>query len=194
MPDAADPVPAGYVTTPRDRLASARGVNFGVAIMAFIAMDALVLVAVLAALQPAALPIAVGVGLTAPLALLWLITQILWAPIARRHPARPQAPDAVVRLYQSLAFSGARRINNFVHIAADADHLHCIAPGIMRITGAKVISIPWDRLTEVRSKGRFGMTTARLDGRYFAAPTWCMQVALAQNAPEAATPPEASVS
>lgn len=180
MPRPEPPAPDGYVTTPRDRLTNSKGVNFGTAILVFVAADTLVIVALVGALQPAMLPIVLPAIVGLPFLIFGFITQLMWAPLSRRFPPRPQAPDAVVKTYQSLAIGRLSRINNFVHIAADADHLHFIAPGIMRMTGAKVISVPWERFTDVKQKGLFGMTNARLDGRPFSAPTWCMQVALAQ--------------
>lgn len=184
MPPPEPPPHDGHILAARDRLASAKGVNFGAAVIVFAATETLVIVALVGALQPAMLPIVLPAVVGLPFLIFGFITQIMWAPVARRYPARPQAPDAVVRTFQSLALGPLNRINNFVHIAADADHLHFIAPGIMRLTGAKVISVPWDRFTEVHEKSRFGMTNARLDGRLFSAPTWCMQVALAQAGAE----------
>jgi len=185
MPQPAPPAPDGYVTTPRDRLAHAKGVNLGTAIIVFIAVDMLVVVTLVGALQPAMLAVIVPAIVGLPFLIMGFITQLMWAPVARRHPAKPQAPDAVVRTFQSVAFGPLCRLNNVVHIAADADHLHFIAPLIMRMTGAKVMSVPWELFTEVREKSCFGMTNARLDGRAFSAPTWCMQVALAQAGVEA---------
>ncbi len=174
-----DPPPEGYVTDVRDRLANAKGVNLGHLIVVLIAMELVVLITLMSVMGPHIIPIVLLMITGFPFVLFGLITQIMWAPHARRFPARPQSKDAVVRLYQSLAFGPVSRINNFVHIAADADHLHLIAPGIMRVTGAKTISIPWDRFSDVKQKSLFGMTSGRVDGRYFAAPTWCMRVALA---------------
>ena len=184
MPQPEPQAPDGYVTTPRERLANAKGVNFGTAIIVFAATETLVIVALVGALQPSMLPIVLPGVVGLPFLIFGFITQLMWAPLARRFPAKPQAPDAVVKTFQSLALGRLSRINNFVHIAADADHLHFIAPGVMRMTGAKVISVPWERFTDVREKGRFGMTSARLDGRPFSAPTWCMRVALAAASPE----------
>lgn len=180
MPQPEPPAPDGFVTTARDRLAGAKGVNFGTALIVFAIAETVVIVALVGALQPQSLAIVLPLVVGAPFLIFGFVTQLMWAPMARRFPAKPQAPDAVVRTFQSAAFGRVNRINNFVHIAADADHLHFIAPGIMRMTGAKVISVPWERFTDVKQKGMFGLTNARLDGRPFTAPTWCMQVALAQ--------------
>lgn len=180
MPPPEPRAPDGYATTPRQRLANAKGVNFGTALIVLVAAETIILFAVVGAVRPAALPITLPAAVGVPFLAFGFVTQLMWSPVARRFPARPQARDAVVKTYQSVAFGRLARINNFVHIAADADHLHFIAPGIMRMTGAKVISVPWERFTDVREKGRFGMTNARLDGRPFSAPTWCMRVALAQ--------------
>src|SRR5690606_12263777 len=86
----------------------------------------------------------------------------------------------IVKLGQSIAFSRLMRFNNAMALAADEDHLHVIPIMPMRLTGAKVISIPWERMSEVDPPpGRFAMTLtrARLDGRRFAAPEWAMQFA-----------------
>lgn len=174
--------PDGYVVSARDRLASAGGMNFGTALVVFAIAETVIIIAVVGAVSPSSLAFVLPFVVGAPFIIFGLINQIMWAPMARRFPARPQAPDAVVRTFQSVAFSRLNRINNFVHIAADADHLHFIAPGLMRATGAKVISIPWERFTDVKQRGLFGMTGARVDGRAITAPTWCMKVALAQAA------------
>jgi hypothetical protein len=174
--------PEGHVTDVRERLGATRGLHMGHAIGVLVGLDVVVMVTLLAFMGPQLIPVVLLGVAGFPFLIFGLITQIMWQPHARRFPARPQSRDAVVKLYQSVAFGRLGRINNFVHIAADADHLHLIAPGIMRLTGARIISIPWDRFSEVKQKGLFGITSGKLDGRYFAAPTWCMRVALAQSA------------
>ncbi len=167
----------GGVETVRDRLASAPGIDFGAAILVFLAVDAVVVTALCAALAPRALLVAVPGAIVTPFVLGWGLNTIGWAPWARRFPARPQRADAVVKKNESFAFGRFVRFNNAVHIAADADHLHLIPCLLLRLGGARVISVPWPRITDAEASARAGLVRAKIDGRETAGPEWCMRLA-----------------
>ncbi len=143
----------------------------------FIVMDLVIVLAIVGATSPAALPLLLPLILLAPIAIFAPLNLLIWWPIARRFPPQPQRPDAVVKLCQSFALSTLRRMNNCVHIAADDAHLHLIPFAPMRWTGARVISIPWSAMSLSRTKPRFGTLTANVGRLRMTGPEWCMRLA-----------------
>ena len=153
------------------------GLNVGLTIGLIGVLDLIIVLTITWFVAPrAAIPAALFVVVFPPL-VLWAILQLTWAPMARRYPARPQSPDAVVKKSQSFVFGRLGRYNNCVHIAVDEHSLHLIPPSVFRLCGAKVISLPWDAMHEVGRPSAFGMVRAKIDGRVFAGPTWCMELA-----------------
>ncbi len=180
--------PADAITSVRDRLANApRGANLMVGFAVLIAVDLVIVLALLTATAPHAIPIALPIVIAAPLAAFFVINLILWRPIARRFPAQPQKPDAVVKLCQSFALSTLRRMNNCVHIAADDAHLHLIPFAPLRWTGASVISIPWSAMRLRSGKTRMGLLTADVGRLRMTGPEWCMRLAPAPHDPSSKT-------
>lgn len=173
------------VTDIKDRLAKpSGGVNVDLVIVVIFTVDFLVVFALLAALSPGQAAWVVPIVLGAPMAIFWLLTWLLWKPLERRYPAAPQSRDAVVKLGQSLLIGKFFRFNNAIALAADEDHLHLIPFMPMRWTGAKVVSIPWERVTDVQpAPGRYSMrlTKAKVDGRTLGAPEWAMKFARVED-------------
>lgn len=174
----------------KDRLAKpSGGVNIDLVMIVLFSVDFLIVFVLLAVLSPGqalwVAPLVVG----APFAIFGLLTWLIWKPLERRYPPEPQSRDAVVKLGQSLQIGMWLRINNALALAADEDHLHLIPFMPMRWTGAKVVSIPWDRVTDVAPPPpRFSMklTKAKVDGRTLAAPEWAMKFARVEiDEPEA---------
>lgn len=177
--------PAAPVTDVRDRLANApKGVSLTHAVLVFVIVDSIIVIALVGALSPQALPLILLLLLVLPFITFALISFLLWQPVARRFPAQPQKPDAVVRLSQSFALSTLRRMNNCVHIAADDAHLHLIPFAILRWTGARIISIPWSAIRLRSTKPRLGFLTADVDGLRMTGPEWCMRLAANTTAPD----------
>ena len=169
------------VTEIKDRLANpSGGMNIDVVVAVVFAVDFLVVFGLVAVLSPAQalwiVPLVVG----SPFVIFWLLTRLLWKPLERRFPSAPQSRDAVVKLGQSVLFGKFFRFNNAIALAADEDHLHLIPFFMMRLTGAKVVSVPWERVTDVAPPPpRFSMqlTKAKVDGRTLGAPEWAMKFA-----------------
>lgn len=158
---------------------SARRIGDGVAIglAIFIAVDFAILIVISVAAAPAQAPaIVIGfVALTAGTA--WLFQWLCWRPWAKRFPVKPMTSEAVVRRWQSIALSKLGRFNHCVHIGVDERHLHVIPSAPLRWLGARTISLPWERIGEVR-RSRFGpLHWARVGGRAIAAPGWCLRLA-----------------
>ena len=76
----------------------------------------------------------------------------MWKPLADAFPARPPAPDAVRREFQSLKM-GIFNLGYCAHLTADAEHLHVEPAAFLRWFRMTSMSIPWD---EVRVKKRSG--------------------------------------
>ncbi len=180
--------PADAITSARDRLANApKGANLMTGIAVLVAVDLVIVLALLTATAPQAIPVALPIIIAAPLTAFFLINLIFWRPIARRFPPQPQSPDAVVKPCQSFALSTFRRMNNCVHIAADDAHLHLIPFAPLRWTGARVISVPWSAMRLRSDKPRMGFLTADVGTLRMSGPEWCMRLAPAptDNAPHA---------
>lgn len=169
------------VTDIKERLAKpSGGMNVDMVFVVLFVVDFVIVFVLLLVLAPvhAAWIVPFVIGL--PFAIFGLLTAVVWKPIERRFPAAPQSRDAIVKLGQSFQFGPLIRFNNAVALAADEDHLHLIPFTLMRLTGAKVASIPWSRVTDVAPPpGKFSMrlTRAKIDGRTLAAPEWAMSFA-----------------
>jgi hypothetical protein len=169
------------VTDIKERLAKpSGGMNVDLLLIVLFGLDFLVILALLMVLSPGQAAWILPLLLASPFAIFALLTVLMWKPIERRYPAAGQSPDAIVKLGQSFQYGPIMRFNNAVALAADEDHLHLIPFLPMRLTGAKVISIPWSRVTDVAPPpGRFSMklTKAKVDGKTLAAPEWAMKFA-----------------
>jgi hypothetical protein len=118
-----------------------------------------------------------GCGTVLPAVVVWLIAALGWNPHARRWPAQPVLAGAVSKSWQSFAFGRLNRFNNCMTIVADERHLHLLPFAPFRLAGAKRISLPLDRMTEISRSTGAGMISARIDGRLIYGPAWCMTLA-----------------
>ena len=167
------------VTSVADRLAPAKGsgVSMGVVIVVLLAVDLVVVTAIVGAMAPHALWLVLLICVGSPIAAFWLVHLFGWRPWQRRYPAQPQSRTAVVRINQSFQLGQIARLNNCLHIAADEDHLHLIPFCALRWVGSDVVSIPWSAIQDAQ-KTRFGdYMRARVDGRRIMGPSWCMSLA-----------------
>jgi hypothetical protein len=120
-----------------------------------------------------------------PALTLAVIVRVAWAPLARRYPARPDLAGAVRGRYESFRLGRFTRIGHGMHITVDEEHLHLDPIALLRWVGARRISLPWARMTDVRpAPGRLGapadgMIAVTIDGRRIAGPAWCMTLASA---------------
>jgi hypothetical protein len=155
----------------------ARRTFFRVA-MVIVALEPLVIMGVLLAVglpwQLIVLMLAALVGFLA--LVFWLLVRVLWKPMERLYPAQPILPGAVSKSWQSFAFGPLSRLNNCLTIVADERHLHLQPLAPMQWLGAGWLSLPLDRMTDIRP-GLLGQMTAGLDGRTIAGPAWCLSLA-----------------
>lgn len=119
----------------------------------------------------------VGGGFILVIATFWLIGLLLWKPWQKRFPAEPMLDGAVSQSWQSFAFGRLGRLNNCVTIVADEKHLHLLPMTPLRWTGCRVISLPLDRIVNVRSGFLPQQSTAEIDGKTISGPDWAMQLA-----------------
>ncbi len=163
----------------RDRLAPAPGIDFGAAILIFLGVDACIVIALCIALAPQALAVVVPVTLAMPFLIGGAINALCWAPWARRYPARPQRPGAVVKKNESFTLGRFVALNNAVHLAVDAEHLHLIPCLLLRLGGAKVISLPWSRITRLGPPAfsPSAQALATIDARSIRGPAWSLALA-----------------
>jgi hypothetical protein len=184
------------VTDIKERLAKpSGGMNVDLLLSVIFVADFVIVTAIVFALSPAQALWIAPLVLGLPFAIFSGMTFLLWKPYERRFPAAPQSRDAIVKLGQSLQLGRLARFNNAISMAADEDHLHLIPFAVMRLTGAKVISIPWSSVTDLGpARGKYSMrlTKARVDGLTLAAPEWAMQFARIDLPEELSTAPDPS--
>lgn len=150
------------------------------ALMAIVALEPAIIVIVLIMVGVPARTVALlaGLGLAAVAGIFWLITLTVWKPMQRRYPAQAIRPGAVSRSWQTFGFGRWLRRSNCLTIVADERHLHLTPFAPMRWTGAGRMSLPLDRITDVRKAEMPGFDmSARLDGRLIFGPEWCMRLA-----------------
>ncbi len=169
------------VTDIKERLANNKGgLNVDLLLTVIFVVDFIVVTAIVASLSPSQTLWIAPLMLGLPFAIFAGMTFFLWKPYERRFPAAPQSRDAIVKLGQSLQLGRLARFNNAISLAADEDHLHLIPFAVMRLAGAKVISIPWSSVTDLGpARGKYSMrlTKAKVDGLTLAAPEWAMSFA-----------------
>jgi len=97
---------------------------------------------------------------------------------ANQFPAKPPAPDAVRRGFQSFSF-GIVNAGWGMHVAVDDQFLHLSPSRIMRAFRIPALSIPWTNIRFVK-RGRWYTKVCvegdrdRLDVK---GPNWCLALA-----------------
>jgi hypothetical protein len=149
--------------------------------MFIVALEPLVILGVLIALGvPWELIAAIfGSLLVITAGVFWLIVRVLWKPLQRRYPPQPVLAGAVSKSWQSFGFGPLMRLSNCLTIAADERHLHLTPFAPMRWVGAETVSLPLDRIRNVRTSPLTMrmLMAADLDGRSITGPAWCLKLA-----------------
>jgi hypothetical protein len=149
--------------------------------MLIVALEPLVILGVLIALGVPWEVIALIFGslLVITAGVFWLIVRVLWKPLQRRYPAQPVLAGAVSKSWQSFGFGPLMRLSNCLTIVADERHLHLTPFTPMRWVGAGTVSLPLDRISNVRTSPLTMrmLMTADLDGRSITGPAWCLRLA-----------------
>jgi hypothetical protein len=170
-----DPISNEVTATPID--APSRRMFFRIA-MAIVALEPLVIIGVLIFVGVPWWMIACiavfGVALIA--GIFWIIGLLLWRPWQGRYPAQSILEGAVSQSWQSFAFGRLGRLNNCVTIVADEKHLHLLPMTPLRWVGCGVISLPLDRIANVRPGFLPSQTAADIDGREITGPDWALQL------------------
>lgn len=150
------------------------------AVMFIVALEPLVLFVILLAvgmpLWGIACIFAAGAALIG--GIFWIITIAIWKPWQRRYPQQPTLPGAVSQSWQTFGFGVMARLNNCLTIVADEKHIHLQPFALLRLFGARTISLPLDRITDVKPSAMpaFGLS-AKVDGRTISGPEWCLKLA-----------------
>jgi hypothetical protein len=104
-----------------------------------------------------------------------------WNVMAREFPGVEPSPDAVRRSFQSFAM-GIFNMGWCVHVAVDDERLHLMPARLMRVAGAKTISVPWDRVEYVRAPRRGRGACVRIAKRELMGPAWALDLAKGEGA------------
>ncbi len=122
--------------------------------------------------------IILGADLVVVPLLVWAMVNALWAPLAQRYPARPIAPDAVRRDFQSYKI-GLLNLGGMLHTAVDDAHLHLLPAAFGRLCRMRPVSVPWEAIEPVRRRGKrhaevkFGKETV-------VGPSWALGLAFGE--------------
>lgn len=96
-------------------------------------------------------------------------------------------PGSVRKDFQSLRI-GMFNYGGCVHIAVDEDYLHLYPARVVRVSGGRALSIPWDRVQADASRPERRMWPARINGQKVLAPGWAMKIAVvSERAPSASS-------
>lgn len=114
------------------------------------------------------------------LVLVWLVMQVVlrleWNALAERFPARAPKPGAVRRRFQSISIGGA----NFglcFEISVDELSLHLNPGYLLRVCGARAISVPWNQVSVGERRRVFGVEHAHvtIGDSTLTGPAWCLK-------------------
>lgn len=148
--------------------------------MAIVALEPLLLVVIMLAMgaPPWIVACVVSVGLVIVAGVFWLIGALAWKPWECRYPAQPILRGAVSQQFQSFGLGRLSRLNNCVTIIADEQHLHLQPFAALRWVGCGRMSLPLDRISDVRQGRMAGFPmSARIDGQAISGPPWCLKLA-----------------
>lgn len=106
--------------------------------------------------------------------LIWGMVRGAWKPIEERYPRVQPEPDALRREFQSIRLD-MLNLGLSVHLAVDSRFLHIEPAKIIRLFGAGAFSVPWEAISDVRIKGRYGR--ASLSKTTLTAPAWALELA-----------------
>lgn len=109
--------------------------------------------------------------------LLWALIKGSWQPIATKFPAHPPAPDAVEKLFQSYRI-GLFNLGFMIHTAVDDRFLHLRPAWLGRLLRMQPASVPWDRITPLKRKGR-RYAEVKIDTANVLGPRWALELAFA---------------
>lgn len=96
-----------------------------------------------------------------------------WKRLQDTHPAADVGPDAVRKNFQSFKM-GMMNLGLSVHVAVDDAHPHLLPAAMLRLFGAKPMSIPWDAI-EIKYRGKWSTRTT-IAGANVWGPNWCFDL------------------
>ncbi|MCC6659716.1 MAG: hypothetical protein IT437_02395 [Phycisphaerales bacterium] len=97
-----------------------------------------------------------------------------WSRLTQGFPASPIGPGAVRRNFQSFA-AGMYNLGFCVHVAVDENYLHLLPARVIRWSGGKASSVPWESVVLVKPGAR--VTRVRIGSSVISGPTWCLEMA-----------------
>lgn len=97
-----------------------------------------------------------------------------WQPIYKKHPATEPLPGAVARNFQSIRIE-LFNLGYCVHLTIDEQHLHIAPAWLLRVVGARTISLPWEAMQIKKLGKRWG--TVKIGSTQITGPAWAFELA-----------------
>lgn len=100
----------------------------------------------------------------------------MWKPLSDAFPARPPAPDAVRKEFQSLKM-GILNLGGCAHLSVDDEYLHIEPAAFLRWFRMVSMSIPWEAV-RVKKRSKSGKSvTVRIRNVEVMGPGWAFGLA-----------------
>ena len=126
-------------------------------------------------MSPGALvAIVLGVMLPIDLVIACIVLRAAWEA-GPRFPGQAIGEGAVRRDFQSFKY-GIYSLGMCVHVAVDEGYMHLLPARLLRIVGAKPVSVPWEEVEFVRRKGA-KMAEALIGRQKVIGPAWALGIA-----------------
>ncbi len=104
----------------------------------------------------------------------------VWGPLAGAYPARPPGEDSVRKDFQSYRL-GIVNLGYSVHTTVDAEFLHLEPVRLLRLMGIRPLSVPWEDVTPIRSRGT-RYADVKIGAQRLTGPRWALELAFAGGA------------
>ena len=143
-------------------------------LVAFLILDTLMLIPLLAGVAPAW--IATGYSVVMVVMIGWIMVTAmrwLWNPVMAPYPPVEPAAYAERRSCQSFSV-GLLNLSLSIHAAVDDNFLHLTPASLLRIFGARGASIPWNAC-EPSKKAVLGTHSVTINGNIINGPAWCLE-------------------
>jgi hypothetical protein len=113
----------------------------------------------------------------------------IWNALGKGCVQVEPKPGAVRKDFQSMKI-GMFSFGGCLHIAVDEHYLHLYPAKVVRMSGGRSFSIPWDLVHADASRPERRIWSARINGQKVLAPGWAMKIAAAgrpERAPSASS-------
>jgi len=119
----------------------------------------------------------VAFELTTVIAVVGLLIQSTWFPLAQRYPRKNVLEPSTRRNFQSFNI-GVLGLGYSVHVIVDDEHLHLLPSAILGFFKCSKISIPWDDIVLAKKQPIFRWLRSCELGKFkIVGPAWCFKLA-----------------